>query len=324
MKTITTSSGVVKKNVGGIGTEKMGLVKAPATCQDPLVVGVYGGPGAGKSRFCATAPGAIGWIATESKSRQTGIKEAARLGKELYLPSIDGKEMSLIRTANPMLLASLPDSCIVIGSERYKNWKPGEIQDEMQKVGAKITITSAPPDCCKRHYYRWHVNRVKHFAYQMLENEDVKTVVVDTFGTFVDDVSMANYGITGVIDPKEFGFAPREDMIKEIREFLNNMSQKNLILTHHQKQVWKDNAPTKKMTLDGKFSRLGHYISVMVHMERDDDRNVEKDEPLYKLTVQDCQANAELVGMQLLADEMISFANLATAVYPDTDEKDWE
>lgn len=319
---------VTSKNKGGGGVslsdDELGLVTADLTSyQEPLVVGIFGGPGSGKSRFLASAPGDIGLIPTESKSRQTVLHDAAEFGKQVILPSINGKEVSLIRTANPMMLASIPQTCIVIGDEKHKGWTAGALQDEMQKIAESITITSPAPECCQRHYYRWHVNRVKHFAYLMLDHPTIRTIGFDTFGTFVDDVSYANYGITGVIDPKEYGFAPREDMIKEIREFLNNMSRKNLVLTHHSKGVWRDGKPVAGKTQeDGKFSKLGHYVAVMVEMTRDDKKKL-GDEGYYTMKVKDCQANPVLIGEDVLKDVDITFADLAMKVYPDSDEMNW-
>lgn len=291
-----------------------------------MVVAVFGGPGVGKSRMLSSAPGAIGLIATESKSRATVLRDAKKFKKQVILPSMNGEEISLIRTANPLMLASIPQSCIVIGDALHKNMKPGEIQDEMQEISAKITITSEHPTCCQRHYYRWHVNRVKHFSYLMLEDPRVRTIGVDTFGTFVDDVSMANYGVTGVIDPSEYGFAPREDMNKEIREWLNNMSQKNLVLTHHSKGVWKDGKPVVgKTQQDGKFSKLGHFSTVLIEMVRDDRADVEADDYTgkYVVKVRDCQESPELIGEDLLADGAITFSNLALQVFPDSEPEDW-
>ena len=216
------------------------------------------------------------------------------------MPSIN-----LNRTSNQLQLGRLPQSCIVVGSGEYKNHTPGQIQDVMQRMSDKITVDSDAPTCCQRHYYRWHVERVKYCAYQMLADPDIRTIGIDPFGTFVDDVSYANYGVTGVIDPKEFGFAPREDMIKEIRQFLNNMSSKNLILTHHSKEVWKDNRPTGKMQVDGKFSKLGHHATVMLELRRDESvvgvaGGGKRTEVNWVAVVQDCQANATLIGQEVL------------------------
>lgn len=298
------------------GGVPINLVVAEPDYQEPLIIGSFGGPGTGKSRLMATAP-ALGLIPTERKSKGTVIRDAAALGRTVIVPDAE-----LIRTGNPMLIANLQNTCIVIGDDRHKGWTAGQIQDEMQEIADTIRIDSDHPTCCKRHYYRWHVNRVKSVAYTMaLDSPQIQTIGIDTFGTLCDDFSYANYGLTGVIDAKEFGFAPREDMIREIRQFLNTIATKNLILSHHSKAVWKDNKPTSKSQLDGKFSKLGHDVSIMIEQTRNDEAAY--GEGRYCIAVRDCQANAELIGLDLLFDDDISFANLACQVYPDSTLENW-
>lgn len=298
--------------------QQIELVYAPSSFQEPLIVGVFGGPGTGKSRLIASAPSDVGLIATERKSKGTVINDAAKFGRRIVMP-----EKDMLRVGNPMLIDRLENTCIVIGDTNHKGWTPGQIQDKMQDIADTIRIDSPHPVCCKRHYYRWHVNRVKSVAYRFaLEMDNIRAIGIDTFGTFVNDVSYANYGLSGVIDPKEFGFAPREDMIKEIRDFLNVVTVKHLILTHHSKDVWKDNRPTNKTQLDGKFSKLGHDVSVMLEHIRNDD--VEYGAGKYVVSVRDCQANAELIGQDLMMDEGITFAKLFRAVYPEAEWQDFE
>ena len=293
------------------------LVTATGGYQEPLIVCTYGTPGSGKSRLAGTAPGTIGLIPTERKSRQTVLKTAEEFGRKVIMPEID-----LIRTDNPMLLGQMPQSCIVIGDAQHKGWTAGQIQDEMQEMAQKIKIDGPAPTCCQRHKFRHHVNRVKSVAFRMAAMDEIKTIVIDTFGALVEDFSYANYGVTGVIDPKEFGFAPREDMNKEVREFLNNITVKNLVLTHHSADVWKEGKPTKLTKPMSMFSKIGHYVSVMLEQKRND--KVGLGEGRYVVEVKDCQANASLIGLELLYDENIRFDQLATAVYPDTELEYWQ
>ena len=69
---------------------------------EPLAVGIYGLPGTGKSAFCGTAPGKIGLMPFEKKSRQTVLKVAAQYNRGVVMPEID-----LIRQGNPMIEAML-------------------------------------------------------------------------------------------------------------------------------------------------------------------------------------------------------------------------
>jgi hypothetical protein len=281
------------------------LVPAKPDFQEPLVVCLSGKGGSGKSRFTGTAP-RLGLIATETKTKQSAIRAAMEMG--FPTPLIPDQEM--IRGANPMLLAALPKTCIVIGDAKHVGWTPGALQDAMQEIADKITVDSPYPECCQRHYYRWHVNRMKAVAYMMAAESTVETIGVDSFGAFVDDVSYANYGLTGVIDPKDFGFAPREDMNKEIREFLNAISHKHLVLTHHLKPVWLGGKPTSKFKPESQFSGMEYFQSVSLEMRREDDGT-------YIAKVMDCQANVSLIGQDVLAGESITFGNLFRMVYPD-------
>lgn len=313
----TPAQRTAAQNGNSAVTGQIKLVEAAMDYQEPLVISTYGGPGSGKSRLAGTAPGAIGLIPTERKSRQTVLRTAAEFGRKVIVPEID-----LIRTDNPMLLGMMAQSCVVVGDDKHKNWTPGQIQDEMQRLSALIKLDSARPSCCQRHYFRWHVQRVKSVAFRMADDPSIRTIVIDTFGALVDDISYANYGITGVIDPKEFGFAPREDMNKEVREFLNCISHKNLVLTHHSSDVWKDGKPTNQTKPMSAFSKIGHYTSVMLEQVRND-KVAGDGAGRYVCRVKDCQANASIIGLDLLMDEDVSFATLAQQVYPESDPGFW-
>jgi hypothetical protein len=99
----------------------------------------------------------------------------------------------------------------------------------------------------------------------------------------------------------------RETFNREVSGFINAISHKNLIFTHHSPTISKDNKPTSRTKPMSSFSKLGHYVSVEIEMTRDDDdvkRNQEprrpEDKPMesvYTMTVKDCQAHPELVGL---------------------------
>lgn len=296
------------------------IVEAHDDYQEPLIVCTYGEPGSGKSTLAGSGPGTIGLVPTERKSRQSVIRAAEVWSRKVLMPDVD-----LIRTGNPMLVSILPDVCITEDMQKYKGWKPSEIQAEMQDIASKITLLGPQPGCCKRHYYRWHVNRVKSVAFQFATMEEVKTIVVDTFGQMMIDISYANYGqAPGVLDSKEFGFAPRQDMNHEALDFLNQICCKNVVLTHHAAGVWKDNVPVKGQTKpDCKFNKVGHHTSIMIEQWGPSSIPVGQTHR-YGLIVKDCQANASLIGRRdLLYDEDINLPNLALEVYKGSDPAFW-
>jgi hypothetical protein len=325
--------------------------------QEPLIIATYGDPGSGKSRLAGTAPSIIGLVPTEHKAKQTILTTAAEFGRQVILPKID-----LVRAStDAMVTAMLPSSCLNPEQDDFKGMDPKKvgpyIQELMQKISEGISITSERPTCCKRHCYRWHVNRAKYVILQMAAHPDIKSIVIDSFGTFVQDVQYANYGVSGKIDASEFGFAPREDMNAELRELMNAINHKHLILTHHSNTVWLNNKPTNKTKPLSAWSKLGHDITVMIEQTRDDDailRNRVRQEEMkswllagwtikdmkaakargeavadcdiekvYKLSVKDCPANAGIIGMDLMVDEENTFQALAMAVYPDSQPEVW-
>jgi hypothetical protein len=133
----------------------------------------------------------------------------------------------------------------------------------------------------------------------------------------VEDLLYSNYGRTDSIMPLD-----KKSFNQEVRDLLNHLSGKNLILTHHESTIWENNKPTRKTKPTSSFNKTGHYTSVMTHQRRDESKAF--GDGRYSLTVDDCQANAELIGMDLLYDEQITFANLAQLVYPESDAEAWE
>ena len=309
MKTTNIPQSTTSGTGSGSGSP-IRLVEATGIYQEPLIVCTCGEWGSGKSRLIGTARN-LALMPMDAKSKGTITRTCEQLGYPMpLLPNQD-----MIRVSNPMLLSRLPNTCIVIGDAKHKGMTPGQLQDEMQDIADTIKIDSPSPICCRRHFFRWHVERVKYAVFLMAADPRVKTIGIDPFGQFVEDVSYANYGLTGVIDPKEFGFAPRQDMNTEIRQFLNAINHKNLILTHHIKQVWKDGKPTNKYKPESQFSGIGYYANIMV--EQSCDESKPEGEGRYMLRVNDCQANASLIGLDLLSDEGITFTNLAECVFPD-------
>jgi hypothetical protein len=289
------------------------------------VLVVYAGAGAGKSRLCGTSDH-LGLLPTEAKTVGTVVRTAEALGNET--PLVPNKQ--LIRVADPALQTTMPKVCQKIDDPRFKRGK-GEFsasafQEEMQRISEGITIFSDPPKCCQRHYFRWHVRRMTHFGYMLLADDRVKTIAIDSFGTFCADVSYANYGTTGVISASDFGFAPREDMNKELREFLNAMSRKNLILTHHSAAVWENNQPTGRNKPESAWKGVDYFQTLEVELVTEEIRGAGNrvEQVRYKAMCRDCQANPALIGKVLAEDDQISFSYLAAKVFPDSDPGNWE
>jgi hypothetical protein len=288
--------------------------------QEPLALMLYGDPGSGKSRLIATAPDPIGVLPMERKSRQTILHTAQELGKRIIMPSID-----LIRPARAVLASNMVDQCVSPESlHEYKlEDRVKAAEAAMQKKAGEIPLDGAAPECCLRCYHRWHANRSKSVAFRMAAREDIRTIAIDTFGQLTDDILFANYGRNEKIMPLD-----RKQFNREMCDFLNEISHKNLILTHHAATVWKDNKPTNKSKPMSSWAKIGHYATMMAHMSRSEVKRVDENgnpfvEITYLLSVNDCQSNTSLIGLDLLQNEAITFANLAQWVYPESDPDNW-
>ena len=291
-----------------LSTYSIPIVEASGDYQEPLIVLLYGDPGSGKSRMIGTAPGDIGVLPMEHKSRQSILRAAAEFGKRVFMPEID-----LIRSSRAMMIATMPEACV--SPDSFKNMRPEDAvkaaEAVMQRKAKAIPLDGEPPECCQRCHHRWHANRTKSVAFRMAEMPNIKTIGIDPFGTLIDDMLFANYGRNEKIMPLD-----RKSFNREVVDFLNALSHKNLVLCHHSATIWKDNKPTNKSKPMSSFSKIGHYTSVVAHLKRDDDKG--EGEGRYTLTVDDCQANASIIGMDLLQDDGITFQAMAEFVYPDS------
>ena len=306
------------------GSETFTLVEAKLNYQEPLVLVVYSTAGGGKSRLAGTA-NHLGIIPTEAKTIGSAVRTAEEFGNDP--PIIPSQQ--LIRVDDPAHQTRMPKVCLSVEDRKFQKgneFRAPLLQEEMQRLADAIGIDDPPPKCCQRHYFRWHVQREKHFAYMMLDDPRIKTIAIDSFGTFCADVSYANYGAVGVLSASDYGFAPREDMNKELREFLNAMNRKNLILTHHSKQVWENNQPTARNKPESAWSGVDYFqtleVELIVEEIRGAGNRVER--VRYKALCRDCQANPKLIGQVLAEDQGISFAALAMRVFPESDPDFWE
>lgn len=306
-------------------SDSLSLTTAKLDYQEPLVLVVYALAGQGKSRLVGTANN-LGLLPTEAKTIGSVVRAAQELGNET--PIVPNQQ--LIRVADPALQTRMRKVCQLVDDPKFRK-KGGEfsaplLQEEMQRIAEGITIGQPAPECCQRHYFRWHVMRMKHFGYLMLNDPRVKTIAIDSFGTFCADISYANYGAVGVLSASDYGFAPREDMNKELREFLNAMNRKNLILTHHSKQVWENNQPTSKNKPESAWSGVDYFQTLEVELVTEEVKGAGNrvERVRYKAICRDCQANPRLIGQVLAEDTAITFAGMAQRVFPDSDPAHWE
>jgi hypothetical protein len=252
----------------------------------------------------------------ERKSRQTILHVARELGKHVIMPAED-----LVRPARAALSTTMPDSCVTpeqfTGDIKLED-KKRMAENAMQQKQTRAPLDSAAPTCCIRCYHRWHANRTKSVAFRMADDPSIRTIAIDTFGQLIDDILFANYGRADMIRPLD-----RKQFNRELVDFINQISHKNLIFTHHSAAVYKDEKKTDRTKPMSSWNKIEHYVTVVAEMTRTEKKEYTSEGPetkiSWQLKVNDCQANVSLIGYEL-ADEMITFSNLAYLVYPESPE----
>lgn len=276
-----------------------GYLTNPAA-DDAIALAIYGDRGSGKTRFACTAPGPIGFIPLERKSRRTITKMVEELGGTDAVQVVIPKQ-DFVRLANPMKAASLPVEC------------------KGRNVTVDITKPQSTYDCCSRHYYRWHVDTVKHAIFELYGHPQIRTIVIDSGTQLWEDMLFAEFGRSQRIMPRDRGAVNQE-----MTDLLNAVSGKHLIITHHSSQVWKNDKPTDQTDVKG-FAHIGYHVNGIVEFVLDEKKGSEDDGRFY-INVPICQSNPDIQGRdgkRLLMDWEITFANLAEKMYPGT-EGEWE
>lgn len=252
-----------------------------------LLLASFGDGGCGKTRFIATCPGPVGVIPLNRKCKPTIETVRVELcpDKKFYFPEVD-----LLRHGNPMKLAMMEPWC----------------ENKMLRLGID------PPECCARHYYRWHVNRVKDACWTMAERADIRTIAIDDGTQLYEDILYAHYGRANRISEDKTVYGPPN---QEMIDLINTLSGKHLVITHQAKDEYKGKTATGRDTVKG-FREVGYYVNCLVEFSRDDAKQT------FQLSVRMSQDNAGLHGdggKNILRDDEITFADLAMRIYDGQD-----
>lgn len=157
-------------------------------------------------------------------------------------------------------------------------------------------------------YYGKHFAAIQDAAFTLAERKDIAVIGIDSGTQLWEDIMFKHYGRNQRILPRDRG-AANQDM----RDFLNSLQDKHLIVTHQAAEVWKNDRPTGKFDWAG-FSKLDYYCNVIVEHTYDEKA------AQYGLTVRLCQDRPDLIGEEILTGEDITFEMLANTIYP---EGDW-
>lgn len=246
----------------------------------------YGEHGTGKTRLIVTAP-------SKDSSGAVGV-----------VP-LDSKTRATIRDARREL------------SLEHKRFKfPAE--DFIRHQQPMALAMMKPEEAIK--YYRKHVNKIKDACWTLAEDKQVSTIAIDSGSQLWEDVLYAHYGRSQRILPRDRGPANQE-----MRDLLNSLQDKHLIVTHRSKEVWRNDKPTGLREPSG-YSDMGYYVNVLAEHEHNQKPDRARNWR-FSLSVRMCQARAALQGPDgenLLTDDSITFAALAMNIFPDSSPEDWE
>lgn len=155
----------------------------------------------------------------------------------------------------------------------------------------------------------------------LLASADVRTVAIDTGTQLWNMFRMAEFGKLTQVQPWFY-----TTLNEEYRNLINMAydSNKNLIISHKLKKRYvQARKGDEKEVWDGSyekagFSEIGFLVQANIQLTREN-------EPPYDFVceVVDCAQNGAIKGLEL-RNEQITFATLATFVFPDTTEADWQ
>lgn len=183
-----------------------------------------------------------------------------------------------------------------------------------------LQLTLMNPEESKT-YYRQHVNAIKRATYTLAEMPDskCKTIAIDSGSQLFEDIFYANYGRNLKIMPRDRG-----DSNQEMRDFLNSLQHKHLIITHRASEIWRGPEGKEKPTGEFKhkgWTEIGYYVNVLVENARNEGDGE------FVMNVAMCQANASLhgdSGQKVLTGDAITFQMLAMLIFPESKWEDWE
>lgn len=259
----------------------------------------------------------------------TNIQETVDLSLVigLYGPQGSGKTRFCATAPDPIGVIPLDRKSRFTVNKTMKEFDQVVVMPKADFIRHENPIKLATLDDAKtKAYYGDHIKRVMDAAFQLLNHQDIRTIVIDTGTQLWEDIMFKNYGRNQRILPRDRG-AANQDMI----DFLNAMSGKHLLLIHKAAEIWE--GPEDKAKPSGRFKPsgfggLGYHSTVVIEMKKNTDYDTNSGSGRGKnwkwaTTIIDCQANPELEGPQgreVLTDGDINFKNLATLVYPDSPE----
>lgn len=256
------------------------------THDDKPAIGCYGTEGSGKTHFAATAPGPIGLLALDKKSKRTFIEVAGKLGTEVISnekPFLSDKDAITMAVTN------------------------GETPQGLKLI--KDTYTAA-------------VTAIFDMAMAYAAHPQIKTVVLDTASQFFDYVLFSHFGRRNQITPTSRGAANQDmiDLINGLRStnlVLIHRSKEIWKPTgQYDKQGGAIKEPSGKFEQEG-YKHVGGFLTA--NLELTSKRQPTDDlKAKFKARVVTSQSNVLMEGQDLadygISGEDITWVNVLTVL----------
>lgn len=154
--------------------------------------------------------------------------------------------------------------------------------------------------------------RLKRDYIMIMKTPEIRTVVWDTATEVWEMIRIARFGKLTQVKPHHYGPVNAEyrDLLR-----LAYAGDKNLILLHKMKAEYVEDKRTGRFERAG-FGDTGFLVQLNALAWRDQ-------EGMFGITVQDSRQNPALMGEEIM-EPLLSFPFLATQVFPETEEGDWE
>lgn len=256
------------------------------THDDKPAIGVFGAEGTGKTRFAATAPGPIGLIALDKKSKRTFIEIAIKLGTEVISnekPFLSDKEaitMAVTSGDNPVGLKLIKD-----------------------------TYTSV-------------VTAIFDMAMAYAAHPQVQTIVVDTCSQLFEYILFSHFGRRNQITPTSRGAANQDmiDFVNALRTknlvLIHRAKEIWRSTGQYDKQGNTIKEPSGKFEQDG-FKHIGGFLTASLEMTSKKIRTDDLAEK-FRAKVVTSQSNVLMEGQDLfdynIAGADITWDNIVTVL----------
>lgn len=254
--------------------------------REAACIGVFGGEGTGKSRFCATAAEwaasrdtTPGWLVCDRKTRRTVREVCELLG--LPLPMIQSEDF--ISPKRALEIAAM----------------------DREKDDAKISGI--------------YTDVIKDFVKQatvLASEPKIDPIVLETGTQLWDWISYSHFGRKQGVGKSRVWGPPKQDWT----DLLDALSHKTTLITFWERDEYKGDERTNRTKPDGP-PHLGYTTTTMVRLNHDDRRKLKDDETFedrFSLDIYESQEQKGLEGMNgVLTGSAITFMNLMLQIRPE-------